>query len=88
MRRLAIPYAVSEGMALNEYGYQRVTVDVAILLTEASLQRFKEAWLGRGYVEKFPGSRGVRDAEFGVPIDFVLVGHYPGDAVQHAVTFD
>jgi hypothetical protein len=84
---LAIPYAVIGGMALNEYGYQRVTVDVDILLTDASLKRFKDVWLGRGYVEKFPGSRGVRDTEFGVPIDFVLAGHYPGDGKPKAVRF-
>src|SRR5437867_29339 len=54
-----IPYAVIGAMALNEYGYRRVTVDVDVLLTPEGLAAFKAAALGRGYVEKFPGSRGV-----------------------------
>jgi hypothetical protein len=84
---LAIPYAVIGAMALNEYGYRRATVDVDILLTDESLARFKAAWLGRGYVEKFPGSRGVRDTETNVPIDFVITGQYPGDGKPKAVRF-
>ncbi len=82
-----IPYAVIGAMALNEWGYRRVTVDVDILLTAEGLARFKEAVLGRGYVEKFPGSRGLRDAETGVTIDVVLAGEYPGDGKPKAVVF-
>ena len=55
-----IPYAIVGAMALNEFGYRRVTVDVDVLLTPAGLEALKAATLGRGYVEKFPGSRGVR----------------------------
>jgi hypothetical protein len=82
-----IPYAVIGAMALNEWGYRRVTVDVDILLSPDGLARFKEAVLGRGYVEKFPGSRGLRDAETGVTIDVVLAGEYPGDGKPKAVVF-
>ena len=64
-----IPYAVVGAMALNEFGYRRVTVDVDVLLTPAGLEALKAASLGRGYVEKFPGSRGLRDTENGVDID-------------------
>lgn len=84
---MGLAYAVIGAMALNEYGYRRATVDVDVLLTEDSLARFKAAWLGRGYVEKFPGSRGVRDTENNVPIDFVIAGHYPGDGKPKAVRF-
>jgi hypothetical protein len=82
-----IPYAVIGAMALNEYGYRRVTVDVDILLTRAGLDALKARALGRGYGEKFPGSRGLRDAEHGVPIDVVLAGEYPGDGRPKAVRF-
>ncbi|CAN5768337.1 hypothetical protein BH11MYX3_BH11MYX3_06880 [soil metagenome] len=85
--QLQIPYVLVGAMALNEYGYRRVTVDVDILLTSASLQRFKEAWLGRGYVEKFPGSRAVRDTELNVTIDVLLTGGYPGDGLPKPVSF-
>jgi hypothetical protein len=87
LEELEIPYAVVGGMALNEYGYRRVTVDVDVLLTQASLQRFKDHWLGRGYVEKFPGSRGLRDTELGVTIDVLIAGDYPGDGQPKPVQF-
>src|SRR5258708_1026490 len=54
-----IPYAVVGAMALNEYGYRRVTTDVDVLLTRQGLEAFKERYLGRGYVEKFPSSKGL-----------------------------
>ncbi|MBX3162210.1 MAG: hypothetical protein KF773_39970 [Deltaproteobacteria bacterium] len=87
LEEMSLPYALIGAMALNEYGFERATVDVDILLTEDSLRAFKAAWLGRGYVEKFPGSRGVRDAELGVSIDFVIAGHYPGDGKPKPVRF-
>ncbi len=82
-----IPYALIGAMALNEYGYRRVTVDVDILLTREGLDVFKRAHLGRGYLEKFPGSRGMRDTEHGVDIDVVLAGEYPGDGKPKPVAF-
>jgi len=82
-----IPYALVGAMALNEYGYRRVTVDVDILLTREGLEAFKRAHLGRGYLEKFPGSRGMRDTENGVNIDVVLAGEYPGDGKPKPVAF-
>jgi hypothetical protein len=84
---LEIPYAIVGAMALNEYGYQRVTVDIDVLMTRESLQRFKDHWLGRGYVEKFPGSRGMRDTDLGVTIDVLVTGDYPGDGQPKAVQF-
>ncbi len=84
---LHVPYAVVGAMALNAFGYRRATVDVDVLITPDGLARFKEAWLGRGYVERFAGSRGVRDAAHGVPIDFLLAGDYPGDGKPKPVRF-
>ena len=69
-----VPYAIIGGMALGEFGYVRVTEDVDVLLTNAGLEAFKRAHLGRGWVEKFAGSRGLRDTENDVPIDVVLAG--------------
>lgn len=84
---LEISYAIVGALALNEFGYQRTTVDVDVLLTEQGLAAFKASALGRGYVEKFPGSRGVRDTEHGVDIDVVLAGMYPGDGKPKPVAF-
>jgi hypothetical protein len=82
-----IPYAVIGAMALNEWGYRRVTVDVDVLLTAEGLRALKEEVLGRGYTEKFPGSRGLRDTVAGVNVDVVLAGEYPGDGKPKPVSF-
>ena len=84
---LGIPYAVVGAMALNEWGYRRVTVDIDVLLNEAGLRRAREALIGRGYVEKFPGSRGFRDTQAGVDIDVLVAGEYPGDGRPKPVAF-
>ncbi len=82
-----IPYAIAGAMALNEYGYRRVTSDVDVLLTRDGLADLKARVLGRGYVEKFPGSKGLRDTENGVTIDVLIAGDYPGDGKPKAVQF-
>lgn len=94
MRRLCatlesdgIPYAIAGAMALNAHGYQRVTVDVDVLLTAEGLGAFKARHLGRGWVERFPGSRGMRDTEHNVKIDVLISGDYPGDGKPKSVRF-
>jgi hypothetical protein len=82
-----ISYAIVGAMALNEWGYRRVTIDVDVLLAAEGLRALKAEVLGRGYVEKFPGSRGLRDTEAGVNIDVVLAGEYPGDGKPKPVVF-
>ncbi|MEJ7731897.1 MAG: hypothetical protein WKG00_22140 [Polyangiaceae bacterium] len=82
-----IPYAIAGAMAMNAHGYRRVTVDVDVLLTRQGLERFKEQHLGRGWVERFPGSRGMRDAELNVKIDILISGEYPGDDKPKTVRF-
>lgn len=83
----SIPYAIVGAMALNEFGYQRTTADVDVLLTPDGLSAFKARVLGRGYIEKFAGSRGLRDTEHGVDIDVILTGGYPGDGKPKPVVF-
>ncbi|MBX3187851.1 MAG: hypothetical protein KF819_12585 [Labilithrix sp.] len=82
-----IPYAIAGAMALNEYGYRRVTTDIDVLLTREGLDALKGRVLGRGYLEKFEGSKGLRDTENGVIIDVLLAGDYPGDGKPKAVRF-
>lgn len=74
-------------MALDESGYRRVTVDVEVLRTAEGLAAFRARHLGRGYFEKSPGSRGLRDVEHGVDIDVVPAGSYPGDGRPKPVVF-
>lgn len=85
--RLQVPYALIGALALNEVGYQRATVDVDLLLTAEGLTALKAEALARGYVEKFPGSRGIRDTAHGVDIDIVLAGSFPGDGRPKPVVF-
>ena len=94
MRRLCqtleadgIPYAIAGAMALNLWGYRRVTTDVDVLLDAAGLAAFKAKHLGRDYLERFPGSKGVRDTESGVKIDVLITGDFPGDGLPKEVSF-
>lgn len=82
-----IPYAIAGAMALGAHGYERVTNDVDVLITGDGLALFKKAYLGRGYVEKFPGSKGLRDTENGVAIDVLIAGQFPGDGLPKPVAF-
>lgn len=82
-----IPYTLMDGMAFNAYGCRRVTADLQILLTREGLDAFKSRHLGLGYVEKFSGSKGLRDTENGVTVDVVLAGDYPGDGLPKPVSF-
>jgi hypothetical protein len=82
-----IPYAIAGAMALGAHGYERMTTDVDVLITREGLARFKHAHLGRGYVEKFPGSKGMRDTENGVTIDVLIAGEFPGDGLPKPVEF-
>ncbi|MBL8753047.1 MAG: hypothetical protein JNK15_07060 [Planctomycetes bacterium] len=87
LEELAIPYAICGGMAVNAHGHQRTTEDIDVLVTPEGLARFKAAAIGLGWLEKFPGSRGVRDTANRVPIDFLLSGGIPGDGKPRGVVF-
>ena len=58
-----------------------------MLLTPEGLVAFRDRWLGRGWVERFPGSRGLRDAIANVKIDVLLTGDYPGDGEPKPIAF-
>jgi hypothetical protein len=81
-----IPYAVVGAMALNAYGYRRMTTDVDLLLTREGLAAFKAKRIGLGWVERFPGSKGMRDTEHRVGV-VLIAGEYPGDGAPKPVRF-
>lgn len=87
LEELQIPYAICGGMAVFAHGHRRTTDTVDLLLTAEGLSRFKANALGLGWIEKFPGSRGVRDADRRVPIDVLVTGGIPGDGTPHGVVF-
>jgi hypothetical protein len=87
LEQLGIPYVVAGGLAVAAHGYQRATVDVDLILTPDGLASFKQCCLGLGWVERFPGSKGLKDAEFGVKIDVLTTAEKPGDGRTCPFTF-
>ena len=87
LSEIDVPFAIAGALAVNVHGHMRTTEDVDILLTPEGLERFKRRWLGRGWVEQFPGSRGLRDAVNGVNVDVRLTGGFPGDGQPKPVAF-
>lgn len=79
LKELGIPYVVAGGLAVAAHGYKRATVDVDLVLTREGLEKFKERWLGVGWVERFKGSKGMRDAEHNVKVDVLTPDEKPGD---------
>ena len=75
-------------MALNLLGYARQTVNVDILLSSEGLERFRERFVGSGYVPAFSGAeKSFCDAETGVRIDFIRAGEYPRDGKPKPLSF-
>jgi hypothetical protein len=87
LSELGVPYAIAGGMALFRHGYRRFTEDVDILVTRDGLKAIHEQMEGRGYLPLFPGSKSLRDTEFGVKIEFLVAGEYPGDGRPKPVSF-
>ena len=79
LEELGVPYAVAGGLAVAANGLERQTVGVDLILTKEGLAAFKERWLGPGWVERFQGSKGLRDTEHDLKIDVLTTDEKPGD---------
>ena len=84
---LGIDYAIAGALCLAAHGVVRATEDVDVLVTREDLERFKERWLGRGYVNLRPGGKAMRDTVNDVKVDFLIAGEYPGDGKPKPVSF-
>jgi hypothetical protein len=82
-----IPFAFAGAMAVNAHGHRRTTEDIDILISKDDLGRFKDEHLGRGWVDKFEGSKNFRDTVNNVNVDALIVGQYPGDGLPKPVAF-
>ena len=80
-------YAVAGARALFFHGYRRFTEDVNIVVTAEGLKEIHETLEGLGYRPLFEGSRGLRDVETGVRIEFLVAGEFPGDGKPKPVSF-
>lgn len=87
LRELDIPFAIAGAMAANAHGHRRTTADVDILLRRQDLKRFKDDWIGRGWLDLFEGSKGFKDAQNGIKVNVLIVGDYPGDGQPKPVSF-
>ncbi len=87
LREMQIPFAIAGAMAANAHGHRRTTADVDVLIRADDLRRFKESWIGRGWTDKFEGSKGFRDTVNNVDIDVLLAGDFPGDGLEKPISF-
>jgi hypothetical protein len=84
---LGIPYAFVGGMAMFYHGFRRFTEDVDVLVTPEGLREIHSRLEGLGYVPPFAGSKHLRDTEYGVRVEFLTTGDYPGDGKPKPVAF-
>jgi hypothetical protein len=87
LAELGIDYAVVGGMAVFRHGLRRFTEDIDILVTRDALATIHERLEGSGYRPLFQHSKGLRDTELGVRIEFLITGDYPGDGRPKPVAF-
>ena len=73
-----IPYAIIGGLALNEYGHRRVTVNVNLVMRDDHLREFKAKYIGNGYAERAAGTGKLLDTALNVHVDVLSTGRYPG----------
>ena len=78
LAELGIPCAIVGGMSLFQHGLRRFTEDVDILVTKDDLRRIHEKLEGLGYLPVHLHSKHLRDTEFGVRIEFLTTGEFPG----------
>lgn len=79
LEEMGIPYVVAGGLAVAANGLMRSTEDVDLILTKEGLAKFKERWVGAGWVERFKGSKGLKDAEYKLKVDILTTDEKPGD---------
>jgi hypothetical protein len=74
-----IDYAIAGALSLGVHGFVRATEGVDVIVTHDGLEKFKERWLGRGYVHLRAGGKAVWDTTRSVKVAFLIAGDFPGD---------
>ncbi len=87
LEEFGIPYALAGAMAMFFHGYRRFTEDVDILVTREGLKEAHRHLEGLGYLPPFEGSKHLRDVEYGVKVEFLVTGDYPGDSKPKPIAF-
>ena len=88
LERHQIDYALIGALALNQHGFQRLTVDIDLLLTREALDKFVHELVGLGYRPAFSGARKkFRTTAENIPVDIITSGEFPGDGLPKPVVF-
>jgi hypothetical protein len=92
MKGHGIDYAVIGGVALFAHGYERFTENINLLLTAEGLEKFRKELLGRGGwgfggYDQTDSTKRVRSYPFGITIEIMTAGEYPGDGKPKPVSF-
>jgi hypothetical protein len=83
-----IDYAVIGAVALNLHGFQRLTVDIDILMNAEGLESFQNELIGLGYRPAFEGARKkFQITRENIPLEVITAGEYPGDGKPKPVVF-
>lgn len=83
-----IEYVVIGAIALNQHGFQRLTIDIDILLSAEGLEKFQNELVGLGYRPAFEGARKkFRISRENIPLEVITAGEYPGDGKPKPVVF-
>ena len=83
-----IDYVVIGAIALNQHGFQRLTVDIDILLTPEGLERFRNELVGLGYRPAFEGDKKkFTVTRENIPLEIITTGEFPGDGKPKPVVF-
>lgn len=86
--RHSIGDVVIGAVALNQYGFHRLTVDIDLLMTSEALHRFSNEVVGSGYRPAFEGARKrFRTVQDNIPIAVITSGEYSGDGLPKPAAF-
>ena len=86
--RKNIDYMVIGAIALNQHGFQRLTIDIDLVMTSEGLSRFRDELIGFGYRPAFEGAKKkFRTVEENIPVEIITSGEYPGDGLPKPVSF-
>jgi hypothetical protein len=87
LNRAGIPYVIVGGMAVNAYGYERMTKDVDVLLTREGLRQFQRLLVPK-YYQRRPGlQRRFIERKTQRGVDVLVTGFFPGSGKPGPIAY-
>jgi hypothetical protein len=87
LEKAGIPYAVVGGLAVDVHGHHRLTNDVDVLMTPASLAEFRRLFVPKSYSQVPGRDRRFVDRANKVTIDVLITGGIPGWGQKTPIRF-